>query len=103
MPHIHAIDAARSLHRPMVDRERHRIALEQRHDFGTRLHSWALFGEYKLTAGEVSCWFREQKCHLNRKHMFSVKVLVETVEIARPVLEKQRSGAGLAGRVAPLR
>jgi hypothetical protein len=44
MPHIHAIEAASSLNRPVVHRERHGIALKQRHDFRPRLHSRTLYG-----------------------------------------------------------
>jgi hypothetical protein len=53
MPQIHAIRAARSLHRPMMHGKCHGISLPQRHHLDTRLHPWALLRQYKVAAGKI--------------------------------------------------
>ena len=53
VPHIHAIDAARSLNRPVVHSKCDRITLEQPHDFWPRLHPGTLLSQYKFTTGEI--------------------------------------------------
>jgi hypothetical protein len=44
----------------MVDREDHGVALPERHDVGSRLHSRPLLGHDKLATGEVHARLREQ-------------------------------------------
>ena len=53
MAHGDAIDAARAAHRPVMDREDHRLALAQRHHLGARLHARPLLGEHEFAAVEV--------------------------------------------------
>jgi hypothetical protein len=53
VPNIHAIDAPRSLTRPVVHSKCGRITLEQPHDFWPRLHPGTLLSQYKFTAGEI--------------------------------------------------
>ncbi len=54
VPHIDAIDAARALHRTVLDGENHGVALAQRYDFRPRLHARPLFGQHELAAGEIA-------------------------------------------------
>src|SRR5438105_14846068 len=51
--HRHPVGAAGALDRPMVDREDHRPALLQRHDFAARLRPRPLLDQQELTAGKV--------------------------------------------------
>jgi len=53
MPQVHAIYAAGSFYRPMMDGEYHCITLPERYYLGARLHPRPLLGEDELAAGEV--------------------------------------------------
>ena len=86
----------------MMHGEGYAITLAQRHYFRSRLHARTLFGEHKFAAGEIYFRFRKKECHLDRKHVLSIKILVKAVVIARPILQKQGSGTTLPRIVASL-
>ena len=67
MPEIDAIVAFRTLDRPVVHSEGHRVALPQRHDLGPALHARPLLGQDKLAAGEIPPGLREQDGDLQRE------------------------------------
>src|SRR5689334_11024379 len=46
--HVDAIDAAGALHRPVMHREDHRLALGERHHLGAGLHARPLLGQHEL-------------------------------------------------------
>ena len=98
--HVDAVDAARALHRAVVHREDHRLALPQRHDLGARLHARALLGQHELAAGEIARPAGQQDRHLQRKDVLAVEVLVQAVVVARAVLQQQRRRPRLPGLVA---
>ena len=102
MAHVDAIDAARALHRAVMHREDHRIALRERHDLGARLHARALLGQHELAAGEILARRRQQHRRLQRKDVLAIEILMQAVVVARPVLQQQRRRPRLAGRVAAL-
>lgn len=58
MTKIHPVTAARTLHGAMVNSESDSISLAKRHHLSPALHSGALLGQDKLTAGEIPPWFR---------------------------------------------
>src|SRR6516164_4325103 len=60
MAQVDAIAAARPLHRAMMHGKGHRVALGERHHFGTRLHARALLDQYELAALEIAPRFRQQ-------------------------------------------
>src|ERR1041385_7080372 len=95
---VHAVPTLLTLHGPMTNRKHDRVALQQRHDDRTRLHARPLFGQYKLTAREISIRFRQQYRYLQREHVRTVKILVQAVVIARTVFEQQWRGFILPGR-----
>src|SRR3989442_12798646 len=97
---IHAIAPAAALHRPMTDRKDHAAATFERQDFSPRLHSRPLLGQHELAAREVVAGLGEQKRDLQRKHMFSVEILVQAVVVAFAVLQHQRRSLGLSGLLA---
>jgi hypothetical protein len=53
MPEIDAIGSPLALNRAVMNGECHRVALAQGNNFGPRLHTRALFGEYKLSTREI--------------------------------------------------
>src|ERR1041385_6917691 len=69
---VHAVPTLLTLHGPMTNRKHDRVALQQRHDDRTRLHARPLFGQYKLTAREISIRFRQQNRYLQREHVRAV-------------------------------
>ena len=86
--HLHAIIAACSRDRSVVDSEDHGIALAQGQDFGAGLHARPLFGQDEFAAVEIFARRGEQHRHLEREDMRAIKVLVEAVIIASAILEK---------------
>ena len=85
MAHVDAVDAAGTSDGPVMDGENDRVALGERYYLDPRLHARPLFGEHKLAAGEVG---REQESGLQREDVLTVKILVQTVVVARAVLQK---------------
>ena len=76
MAQVDTVWPARSLHRPVTDREDHAVSLLQSDDLCAGLHSRSLFRQDELPAGEFLTWNREQEGDLQRKDMFSVNILV---------------------------
>src|SRR5437660_9649899 len=60
MTEIYAINAARTLDRPIVHREDNAVSLAQRHYLYTRLHARPLLGHNELASMDVSSWFRDK-------------------------------------------
>ena len=54
MPKIDAIGSPLALNWAVVNGECHRVALVQRNNFRPRLHTRALFGQYKLSTREIN-------------------------------------------------
>src|SRR3984893_1768985 len=84
---VHAIHAAGSFYRTMMDSEYHGVALAERHYFGAGLHPRALLGDDEFTAGEVLFRLREQNRDLQGEDMLAVEILVQAVVIPRLVLK----------------
>jgi hypothetical protein len=59
-----------------------------------------LLGEQKLAAGKISLRRRQKKCHLKRKDVVAVNVLMQAIEITWTVAEKQRRRLALSVCVA---
>ena len=85
-----AVPAARALHRPLVDREHHRVALPQRHDLAARLHARALLDQQELAAVKSAPGWLSRTVDLQREHELAVEILVQAVVVARPVAQQQR-------------
>src|SRR5205809_4443139 len=100
VPHIDTIGSARAVHGAMVHREHHGIAPTQRHHLGPRLHAWALLGQHELSAGEILFGLRQENRHLQRKDMLAVKILVESIVVARGVSQQERRWPRLPRLVA---
>src|SRR5437868_587426 len=100
MTEIYAINAARTLDRPIVHREDNAVSLAQRHYLYTRLHARPLLGHHKLASMEVSPRFREKNCQLQREDVLSIEILMKTVVISRSILQQQRSRFALPSLVA---
>jgi hypothetical protein len=47
----------RALHRPMMHGEHHSVSLSEGYDFGARLHSRPLLGQYEFSAREIPIRF----------------------------------------------
>src|SRR5260370_12493767 len=100
--HCHPVRSAGAFDRSMVDREDHRLALLQRHDFAPRLRPRPLFDEQELAAGKVRLGVTEQHRQLQRKYEVAVQILVQAIVIAGSVFEQERGWPLLAGFVALL-
>src|SRR5262245_35476031 len=100
MAQVDPIAAARALDRPVVDRERNRIALAQPHHLGTALDAPALLRAQELAAGEIAAGLRQQDGDLQRERELAIEILVQAVVVARAVLQQQRRRTGLSGFVA---
>ena len=101
MTHRDAIVTARSGDRAMVDREHHRVALDERHHLDSRLHAWALFGQDEFAAGEILARPRQQDRDLQRKDVLAIQVLVQAIIIAGAIAQQQRRRPRLSRLVAP--
>src|SRR5207249_4289836 len=100
VPEIDAIGPARAVHRTVVHRDHPGIAPPQRHHLGPRLHAWALLGQHEFAAGEILFRLRQQNRHLQREDMLAVEILVESVVVARGVLQQERRWPRLPRLVA---
>ena len=100
MAQVDAVAPPGAPDRPVVDREGDGVALAERHDLGAALHARALLRQHELAAGEVRAGLRQEESDLERKGEVAIEVLVQAVEIARPVPKEQRRRPGLAGIVA---
>ncbi len=52
VPHADPVGPPTARDRPVVNRKDDALALAERHDLGSRLHAWSLFGEHELAAGK---------------------------------------------------
>src|ERR1700720_1044279 len=102
MAQVDAVVALRALNRAVVNGKGHGVALAERHDLNPALHARALFGQYKLAAGEVAAGLREQDRHLDRECEIAIKVLVQAVEVTGDVLEQEWRRPRLSGVAAEL-
>ena len=93
--HVDAIEAARAAQGSMMNRKDHSIPLKERNDIGSRLHPRPLLREDEFAAFEIGAWRGEQHSHLQREDVLSVKILVQTVVVARSVSKKQGRGPNL--------
>ena len=99
---VHAIRTARTLHRPVVNRENNAVALTKRHDHRPALHARALLRHDELTAGEVRAGVGQQNSQLEREDMLTVEVLVQAVVVVDSILKEKRRRPHLTGIVATL-
>lgn len=72
MPQIDAIEAACALDGTIVNGEHNAIALPKRHDNGAGLHPRSLFSHNEFSTFKILAGFRQQECHLQRKHVLAV-------------------------------
>src|SRR4051812_34580815 len=87
MAQVNAVETARPLQRSVMYSKCHRIALRERHHFGSRLHPRPLFGQHEFTTGEIAPGFREEYRDLQREHMLAIEVLVQAVVVAGAILQ----------------
>src|SRR5262245_9812363 len=88
--HVDTVAALAPLNRPVMDGKGDRVPLPEWNDFDPALHSGALLGQHELAAGEVTSRLREEDCHLDGKGEIAIEILMQAIEIARPVLQQQR-------------
>lgn len=81
VPKIDAIDPSRTLNRPVMHCERHRVSLAKWNHLWPRLHPRPLLREHELAAGEIFLWLREHDRNLDRENVFAIEILVEATEI----------------------
>jgi hypothetical protein len=80
----------------MMNGKNHRITLVGREHFNPRLPTRPLFSEDKFAALKILPSLAQEECDLKRKHDFAVEILVETIEIADAIFQKQGGWALLA-------
>lgn len=85
--HIDPISAAGAVCRAMADSEYCGVALRERSDLDARLHARTLFGQHKLSAGEISPGLRQQNRNLKRKNMLAIEILMQTIVVALGILQ----------------
>ena len=102
VPQVYAIRAARTLHRPVVNRENNAVSLTERHNHRPALHSRALLRHDELSAGEVRAGVGQQNSQLEREDMLAVEVLVQAVVVADSILKEKRRRPYLTGIVTML-
>ena len=71
-----------------MDCEGRSITLQKWYDLSTALHSRPLFGQDELATCEVRAGLRKKNRDLDREGEISIKILVETVEITRDILQQ---------------
>ena len=98
--HVDTIAALASLDRPVMDGKGDRVSLLERDNFDPALHAGALLCQHELSTGKVTSGLREQDCHLDGKGELAIEILMQAIEIPRPVLQQQRRWSGLAGIMA---
>ena len=103
MAKIDPVGTSFPLHWAIMNGEGHRVALFQSNHFRSRLHAWPLLGEHKFSSSEVPPRLRQQNCDLDREDMLAIEILMETIEIARSVLQEQRCRPTLSGAMAALK
>src|SRR5262245_13365798 len=87
--HIDAVMALGAADRPVVYGKNDGVTLAKRHHFGAALHPRPLLGQHELAAGEIAPWLGEQDRNLEREGKLAIEVLMQAIEIARHVFEKQ--------------
>ena len=85
---IDPVGALGALNRPVVDGEKDRVAAPQRHHVDPALHARPLFGQDEFAAGEIRFGLGQQHGDLQREGELAVEVLMQTIEVARPVLQQ---------------
>src|SRR5690242_6287555 len=88
MPQVHAIDPSGAAHWTVPDGEDHPIASVERHHLDPRLHPRPLLGQDELAAREVSSGLRQEERHLEGEDLLAIEILVQTVVVARAILEQ---------------
>ena len=99
MPQVDAIRPARALHRAMMHREGYSVTLAKRNHLRSRLHTRTLFGQYKFPTAKILPRFGQQDGHLYREDVLAVKILMQAIVVALPVLEQQWRWLHLPGIV----
>src|SRR5215469_11791196 len=100
VPDSHTVEPTRTPYRPEIHGEENRVTFAKDDNVRTRLHAWSLLREHELASGKVSVRIRQQCSQLNRKDVFAIKVLVQTVVVTFSVAKHEWCGAMLAGGVA---
>jgi hypothetical protein len=100
VPVINPVITTFALDRTIVHRKSHCISLAERYHLDARLHARPLLGQHKFPSREIPLGLREQNGNLYGKHVFTIEILVETIEIGWSVLEKQRRWLLLSGFMA---
>ncbi len=100
MAHAGPVHAARALRRALRHGEDHHVAARQRHHLHPRLLARTLLRQHEFPPVEIRPRLRQQHGRLQREHVLAVQVLVQAVVVAGTVLQQQRRGPLLAGRMA---
>src|SRR5262249_53282717 len=82
---FHPIATFASLYRSIIDSKQDTIALAQRYNYRSRLHTRALFGHHEFSASEVFFGCGQQNRELDWEDVFAIEVLMEAVIIAGSV------------------
>jgi hypothetical protein len=69
---VHAISAACTLHRPVVNCKNNAVSLTERHDHRASLHTRALLRHDELATGEIRAGVGQQNGQLEREDMLTV-------------------------------
>ena len=102
MPESDTVKAASTFHGTMINGEHNAVALTKRHNHRPRLHAGPLLGKHELSASEVFARLRQENRELERKNMFAVKILMQTVVVAGFIVKKKWSRFRLSGTVTDL-
>ena len=102
VPHIDAIETARSLDGAVVNGKGHGVSLTKRNDFRPRLHAGTLLGEHELSARKILAGLGKQDRHLDWENVLAVEILVQAIVVSLGILKQQRRGLPLAGMVTSL-
>src|SRR5262245_35304997 len=95
MPHVDPVVAARAFYRPVAHSKDHPVTTFERNHVHPRLHPRPLLSKHELAPREIAIRRLEQKRNLQREHMLSVDILVQTVVVALAVFEQQWRGLSL--------
>ena len=95
MPECDTITPSTAMNGPLIHGEDDGVALLKRHYRRPRLHPRPLLDQDEFTAGKITQRIRKKYGDLERKYVFSIKVLVETVIVVFPVSKAEAGSASL--------
>ncbi len=97
---VRAVVASGALYRAIASRDDDAFTLVEADHSPDRLRTQLLFDEQQFAAGEFDTGAAQADDHLEREEDLAVKILVQAIEVVRPVAQKQRRRARLPSGVA---